>query len=345
MQTEEVQSMSEQERAEEREALDEISEGADEERAGEERLSAGFVAIVGQPNVGKSTLMNRILGVKLAIATPKPQTTRNRILGVRTYSGQGQLAFIDTPGIHDSTKRLNRAIVRVALDSVHDVEVVMHLVDARECVAEWERHPDTPIPPREQHVMDALEQAASESPRVLVLNKVDLVADKFKLLPVIEALTARAAYSEVVPVSAITGENVERLEQTLLDMMPDDGLLFPEDMLTDQAERFIAAEFIREQLMMQTSHELPYSVAVEIEKFAEAPRRDLIEISAVIHVERDSQKGIIIGKRGARIKTIGQRARVAMEAFFGRRVFLETFVRVQQGWSEDARALQRFGYE
>ena len=168
---------------------------------------------------------------------------------------------------------------------------------------------------------------------------------KAELLKVIEALTSRYAYDEVIPVSAADGENTDRLVEIILSKLPQQGLLFPEDMLTDQAEMFLAAEFIREQLMLQTSQELPYSVAVEIERFVDAPRKNIIEIMAVIHVERKSQKSIIIGSQGSRIKAIGQAARIQMEQFFGKKVFLETFVRVQENWSEDQRSLQRFGYE
>lgn len=314
----------------------------DASEVGIAELRAGFVAIVGQPNVGKSTLMNQILGVKLAITSSKPQTTRNRILGVRTFSGRGQLAFIDTPGIHASSKRLNRALVRQAVDSLDEVDAVVHIVDARWCISSMDKE-GHPFPGDEEMVLDILSKASA--PTILVLNKIDLVSDKFKLLPVIEALQERTEYTEVIPVSALDGENTEALVELLLTRLPDGGLLFPEDMLTDQAERFIAAEYVREQVMLQTKKEIPYSVAVEVEKFEDVPRRNLLQISAVIHVERDSQKGIIIGAKGARIKQIGQAARTQLEQFFGKKVFLETFVRVQQGWSEDGRSLQRFGYE
>ena len=307
------------------------------------QLRAGFAALVGQPNVGKSTLMNHLLGVKLAIATHRPQTTRNRILGVKTYPGRGQVAFVDTPGIHASSKRLNQAIVRKALDAMAEVDVVLHLVDAPLCVLAYERDPQQPIDHREQHVIEALSSA--QVPRYLIVNKIDQVWPKHRLLPVIQAMTERYAYDEVVPVSATTGENTEALVELLLSKLPAQGLIFPEDMLTDQAELFLAAELLREQIMLQTQQELPYSVAVEIERFVDSPRKPTLEVMAVIHVERKSQKSIIIGAQGARIKAIGQAARAQMEQFFGKKVFLETFVRVQENWSEDQRALQRFGYE
>ncbi len=309
-----------------------------------EGMRCGFVGILGQPNVGKSTLMNHILGVKLAITSPKPQTTRNRILGVHNVPGQGQLAFVDTPGIHTSSKRFNSAIVRVATQAIEEVDVAIHMVDAAACVRAFDSSPLEPLDPKEQPVWQLFE--GHPTPRVLVLNKIDMVKEKHKLLPVIDALTTRLDYVEVIPVSALTGDNTERLVSLLLSMLPEvEHPLFPEDMLTDQAERFLAAEFVREQLMLQTQQEIPYSVVVEIERFIDSPRKNLIEVSAVIHVERKSQKGIVIGAKGQRLRDVGQAARERMEQFFGKKVFLETFVRVQENWSEDPRALQRFGYE
>jgi GTP-binding protein Era len=274
--------------------------------------------------------MNSILGVKVAITTNKPQTTRNRILGVKTFPGKGQVAFLDTPGIHHSKKRINRAIVRAATETFEEVDIILHIVDARACVAIFERT-GTPIDEDEELVLGELQ-------------KVD-VPQKIALLPVIEALTERSDYVEVIPTSALTGENAETLIDVILQGLPEGMPLFPDDMITDQAERFIAAEFIREQVMLKTKKEIPYSVAVEVENFEDVPRKDLIRISAVIHVERSSQKGIIIGSKGARLKEIGTAARAQMEQLFGKKVFLETFVRVQEGWSEDPRSLQRFGYE
>lgn len=315
----------------------------DEQTPDNNELRSGFVALVGQPNVGKSTLMNKLLGIKLAIATHRPQTTRNRILGVKTYPNEGQIAFVDTPGIHESKKRLNQAIVRMALGALEDVDIVLHLVDAAQCLRAFERDPESPIDPREEHVLGLISRV--DKPRYLIVNKIDLVKPKAQLLPVIQALTSRYDYDEVIPVSAQDGENTDRLVELLLSKLPAQGLLFPEDMLTDQAELFLAAEFIREQIMIQTNQELPYSVAVEIERFVDSPRKDTIEIMAIIHVERKSQKSIIIGSQGSRIKAIGQGARHQLEQFFGKKVYLETFVRVQENWSEDQRSLQRFGYE
>lgn len=306
-------------------------------------LPAGFVALIGQPNVGKSTLMNAILGVKLAIATSKPQTTRNRILGVQTYPEKGQLCFVDTPGIHESSKRLNRALNQTALQSLEEVDIVCHLVDAA-AIAGWQRRSgEQGLPPDEEFVMRRLAQQKVQP--ILVINKVDALKDRLLILPMIEELTKAGDYLDVVPLSALKGENLDRLVEVLLERLPNQGLLFPPDMLTDQAERFIAAEFIREQIMEQTQKEIPYSVAVEIEKFQENERKGILEIAAVIHVERATQKGIIIGKNGARLKAVGKAARKELEKFFGRQVYLETFVRVEPRWSENPRQLGRFGYE
>ena len=307
-------------------------------------LPAGFVALVGQPNVGKSTLMNAILETKVAITTSKPQTTRNRILGVQTFPEKGQLCFVDTPGIHRSSKRLNRAMTDIALRSLDEVDLVCHLVDAPRIVG-WQKNKDeaTGLPRDERFVMDRLHQR--EVPAILVVNKIDLVDDKNLLLPLIEAVMDAGEYLEVVPVSALNEENLDSLVDVLLGHLPERGMLFPPDMLTDRAERFIAAEFVREKIMEQTHEEVPYSVAVEVEQFRDDPRRDLLEISVTIHVERDGQKGILIGKKGSRIKSIGARARTDLEAFFGKQVYLETRVRVESEWSENPRFLSRFDYE
>ncbi len=306
-------------------------------------LPSGFVALVGQPNVGKSTLMNAILGVKVAIATSKPQTTRNRILGVQTYPEKGQICFIDTPGIHRSSKRLNRALTDTALRSLDDVDLVCHLVDAPRIVGYQDKSGDTGLPPEERFVMQRLAQR--EVPAVLVVNKIDKVEDKLKLLPLIEGLTEAGDYEDVVPLSALTGENQDKLVDIIFGHLPEQGFVFPPDMLTDRAERFIAAEFVREQVMEQTHNEVPYSVAVEVETFRDDPRRDVIEIAVVIHVERDGQKGIIIGKGGKRLKAIGKGARKELEKFFGKQVYLETFVRVEPRWTESPGFLSRFDYE
>ncbi|MBA2661119.1 MAG: GTPase Era [Bradymonadaceae bacterium] len=314
-----------------------------EQEGGEPTTRAGFVALVGQPNVGKSTLMNAVLGIKLAITSSKPQTTRTRILGVHTVSGKGQLCFVDTPGIHRSKRRLNQAMTKTALQSLQEVDIVCHLVDAAAIVAQLRRDASAYLPEDEEYVLEQL--ATVEVPRILVINKIDLLADKLQILPLIEKLTARGTYDEIVPLSAAKGSNIDRFVDVLLASVPAADPLFPEDMITDRAERFLAAEMIREQIMLLTRKEVPYSVAVEIERFVEVPKKDLLEISAVIHVERETQKGILIGEGGKRLKEIGTKARRQMEDFFGRRVFLETFVHVEPDWTENPRHLHRFGYE
>lgn len=306
-------------------------------------LPSGFVALVGQPNVGKSTLMNAILEIKVAIITSKPQTTRNRILGVQTYPEKGQICFVDTPGIHRSNRRLNRAMTDKALRSAQEVDLVCHIVDAPRIVGWQKKGGDARLPPEEEFVMERLVERDIDA--VLVLNKIDLVDEKLELLPLIEMLTEANDYRDVVPVSALTGENQDKLVDVILEHLPEQGMLFPEEMLTDKAERFIAAEFVREQAMDQTRREVPYSVAVEVERFRDDEQRDVLEITAVLHVERESQKGILIGKGGRRIKEIGEQARGELEKFFGKKVYLETLVRVEPGWSENPRFLRRFDYE
>lgn len=300
---------------------------------------AGMVTLIGLPNVGKSTLMNHVLGVKVAITTSKPQTTRNRILGVRTWPERGQICFVDTPGVHESDKKLNRAMVRAALDSLEDVDAVCHIIDAAAILAIEDRGGD----PWREEALVGERVAEIDVPIVAVVNKIDRIHPKQKLLPLIAKLDEKETYADIVPVSALTGDNVDRLVDVLLGHLPEGDAIFPEDMLTDRAENFIAAEFVREALMEQTRREIPYAVAVEIERFVE--RDELLELSAVIHVERSSQKGIVIGDGGARIKAVGIAAREQMEKFFGKQVHLETFVRVESEWSDNPRALNRFGYD
>jgi len=301
---------------------------------------AGFVALIGAPNAGKSTLMNRVLGVKVAITTNKPQTTRNRILGVHTLPGKGQLCFVDTPGLHHSKKRLNKTLMQTALDALQDVDMVAYVLDAASYANASEAGRER-LREQEAIVLDALKDV--EIPVVLVLNKVDALRDRAALLPVLEEFSALRDFAALLPLSAKDGTQVDVFIDELLTRLPAQEALFPEDMLTDQAERFIAGEFVRQEVMKITNKEIPYSVAIEVDRFED--NRDVLEISAVIHVERDSQKGIIIGQKGARLKQIGTNARAEIERFFGRKVFLETFVRVESDWSENPRSLNRFGYK
>jgi GTP-binding protein Era len=291
---------------------------------------SGFVSIIGRPNVGKSTLLNRILGEKLAITSDKPQTTRNRIQGICNLAG-GQIVFIDTPGIHHSDKRLNRSMVEAAMSALAGVDVVLLLVDA------------TVEPRREAEAMAEV-LARAEAPLFLVISKTDLVG-RDELLGRIAAYRDLHPFREILPVSAVKGEGVERLLDTVLARLPEGPAYFPDDILTDLPERFLAAEIIREKVFRLTRDEIPYAVAVVVESFKERPDGSLIAISAAINVERDSQKGIIIGRKGEMLKRIGSQARRDLEELLQTKVFLELFVRVQKDWSENSRLLKELGYE
>jgi GTP-binding protein Era len=303
---------------------------------------AGFVAIVGRPNVGKSTLLNRVLGEHVAIVSPRPQTTRTRILGVYT-APEVQLALFDTPGLHRAKGALNRRMVEVALETLGEVDAVLFLVEAG-------TGPEGRVEIGEATRWAIEEVAKSGKPAVLGISKMDR-APRLALLPVIDAYRALHAWAEIVPFSGLTGENVEVLLAALSRQVPRaEAPLFPADVLTDQAERQIAAEYVREQVMLQTRQEIPYAAAVEVEEFDESGRRrsggkegGLVRISAVVWVERDSQKAIVIGKRGAMLKKIGTRARENLERLLGCKVFLALTVKVEERWSERAAALKRLG--
>ncbi len=299
---------------------------------------AGFVAIVGRPNVGKSTLLNRVLGEHVAIVSPRPQTTRTRILGVFT-GPQAQLALFDTPGLHRAKGALNRRMVEVALQTLREVDAVLFLVEAG-------TGPDGRVEVGEATRWAIEEVARSRKPAILGISKMDR-APRPTLLPVIDAYRALHAWAEIVPFSGLKGDNVDVLLAALERHVPEaEAPLFPADVLTDQAERQIAAEYVREQVMLQTRQEIPYAAAVEVEEFDESGRRErggLVRVSAVIWVERESQKAILIGKRGATLKKIGTRARENLERLLGCKVFLALVVKVEERWSERASALKRFG--
>lgn len=295
----------------------------------------GFVAIVGRPNVGKSTLLNRILGQKISITAHRPQTTRHRILGVKT-TDDAQMIYVDTPGMHLGGKRaINRYMNKAATSSISDVDVVVFVVDR----TGWNDE--------DQNVLSKLEN--SRAPVVLVVNKIDDLNDRDELLPHLQVLADKRDFAAVVPLSARSGESVDRLEALLQDMMPFSGAFFPEDQVTDRSERFMAAELVREKLVRTLAQELPYSTTVEIEKFSleqTAPDKPPVRhIHAIIWVERPGQKGIIIGKQGQQLKRIGEQARKDMERAFDGRVFLQLWVKVRQGWSDDERALRSLGYQ
>ncbi|MFB6264669.1 MAG: GTPase Era [Bradymonadaceae bacterium] len=303
---------------------------------------SGFAAITGKPNVGKSTIMNEIVGRKLSITTPKPQTTRNRILGVKTFAEKGQIGFVDTPGIHRATRPLNRSMVRTAVGSLERVDVVCHVIDVAEfldCVAD---PVEDDLPEDEGFVLEQYEEV--DEPIVLALNKADLVSPKEKILPVIDRFHSAELFEAIVPTSATEGVNLDALVDELLANLPQGPPLFPEDMLTDRAERFIASEYVREAIMRQTRQEVPYAVAVEVERFADRREEGIIEIDATIQVESSGQKGILIGEGGSRIKSIGRAAREDLERFFDTQIHLETFVTVEEDWSEEEGQLERLGY-
>jgi GTPase len=291
-------------------------------------MKAGVVSLLGRPNAGKSTLLNRLIGTKLAIVSDKPQTTRNRILGVRNYA-DAQVVFLDTPGIHRPLHRMNVRMVDAALQTMTEVDLVALVVDASQ-----------PFGSGDQYVLDLLKRA--QQPVFLVLNKVDLIA-KPTLLPMIESLSRECSFAEIVPISARTGENVDRLEWAFIDHLPGGEPLYPPDYLTDQPERFIVAEMVREQVLVHTHAEIPFSTAVIVDRFEEPDEAGLMRLYCTILVERDSQKPIVIGRGGAMIKEIGTSARQALERFFAARIYLDLRVKVHSGWREDDRALDDLG--
>jgi GTP-binding protein Era len=317
---------------------------------------AGFVALVGRPNVGKSTLLNRILGEKIAIATPRPQTTRNRIVGVRNLPG-AQLVLVDTPGLHRPSgrgrSRLNQFMVGEALAALQEVDGVCAMVEcpsgaeAKKLLLAAERG-KLELDAGNKYVID--EVKAANKPCVLALNKVDLLSDKRLLLPLLETFAKAHAWKEMVPISASSGDGVERLVDAMKALLPASQPLFPDDVLTDRAERWIGAEFIREQVFVLTRQEIPYSTAVTIDTWQErAPGKPDAEtgsvmVEATIHVEKEAHKPIIVGEGGRMIREIGTRARQEIANLIGVPVHLKLFVRVSAGWTENARTLRELGY-
>jgi GTP-binding protein Era len=292
-------------------------------------VKSGFVALIGRPNAGKSTLLNRLVGEKLAIVSDKPQTTRNRIIGVRNYP-DAQVVFVDTPGVHRPLHRLNVRMLDTALQTLKEVDVVAAVVDATD-----------PPGGGDRFLMDVLRKI--ERPRVLALNKVDRL-QKEALLPSIERYNREAGFVDIVPVSALTGENVPRLEEVLRSHLPEGDPLYADDFLTDQPERFFVAEIVREQVLQHTHAELPFASAVVIDRFEEPETPGgLLRLYCTILVERESQKPIVIGKGGSMIKAIGTGARKELERFFGTKVFLDLRVKVRAEWREDERILDTLG--
>lgn len=295
----------------------------------ETKFRSGFAAIIGRPNVGKSTLLNRIVGQKLTITSSRPQTTRHKILGIKT-SPAGQVMYVDTPGLHRAGKSaINRYMNRTAKSALTDVDVVLWVIEA----LRWNDE--------DQDILSSLGQTTA--PVILVINKVDKVKDKSALLPFLQEVAQKREFTAVMPLSARGGDNVERLEAVVLSLLPESEALFPEEQVTDRSERFLAAELLREKLMRRLGEELPYAVTVQIETFSK--QNEVLHIHAVIWVEKESQKAIVIGKNGEVLKEIGRRARISMEQAFGDKVFLKTWVRVKESWSESERLLRELGYD
>jgi len=288
----------------------------------------GYVAIVGRPNVGKSTLLNHILGQKISITSRKPQTTRNAVVGIKT-EGDVQIIFVDTPGMHlGQQKAINRYMNKAATSAMKDVDVVVFVIDRfiwteeDEAVAEKLQHLNCPV--------------------ILAVNKVDQIEDKETLLPHLQTLSEKLNVAEIVPMSALRNTNLDRLEQLITERLPQGIHMYPEDQITDRSSRFMAAEIVREKITRQLGDELPYEMAVEIEEFKQ--EGNLLNISALILVERDGQKKILIGDKGSRIKLIGTEARGDMEKLFEMKIMLKLWVKVKSGWSDDERALRSLGY-
>jgi GTP-binding protein Era len=295
-------------------------------------MKTGIVTIVGRPNVGKSTLLNAILKEKIAIVSDKPQTTRTRILGVAHLPG-AQIVFLDTPGLHQPQHQLNKRMVRTAIDAIHEADLLYVMVDA----TAWQPTAGD----RAAFKQIASELGSNRPPCFLLINKVDLVR-KPKLLPLIETYQGLFLWSEIVPISAKNGINIDRLLELTVRALGEGEAMYDEDTITDQPMRALAAEIIREKILMKTREEIPHSVAVEIDRFLEEGK--LARIAATILVEKETQKPIVIGRHGERLKEIGTEARVEMERLFGMKVFLELWVKVREAWREDEQVLSALGY-
>ena len=291
-------------------------------------MKAGFVALVGRPNVGKSTLLNYLIGQKISITSRRPQTTRHRIHGIKTTE-QGQAVYVDTPGIHASERRaMNRYLNRTAGTALLDVDLIVWLIDR----PAWQTEDDL--------VLELIKSAGV--PVILAINKIDWLEDKAALLPFLESAESRHDFAAMIPISALKGANLDVLESKIMDLLPEGEPIFPEDQITDRSERFLAAEIIREKLLRSLGQEVPHALTVEIEQFKVEGL--LTRISAVIWVERPGQKAIVIGRKGEVLKKVGERARHDVERLLDGKVFLQLWVKVKEGWSDDDRALRSLGY-
>ncbi len=294
----------------------------------ESAFRCGYIGLVGRPNVGKSTLLNRMVGQKISITSRKPQTTRHRILGIHT-TDSAQMIFVDTPGLHRAEKnRMNRYMNRAALTTIQDVDLILFMIDAGKWTAE------------DETVLDYLRR--SGRPVILVINKVDRSRDKSQLLPFISEVSGKYEFAEVIPISARKGDNLDTLEAAVTRMLPVSPPVYDPEQVTDRSMRFIAAESIREKLMRGLGQEVPYQLTVEIERYREENGR--IQINAVVWVERENQKGIVIGRQGSRLKEAGSQARKELENITGKKVNLELWVKVRSGWLDDERSLRSLGY-
>ncbi|KQC05977.1 MAG: GTPase Era [Smithella sp. SDB] len=291
-------------------------------------FKSGFIGIIGRPNAGKSTLFNAIIGDKISIITDKPQTTRNKITGIRNFP-DAQLIFLDTPGMHKPKTAMNRAMVQTTRDTINSVDVLIMLVEA-----------NTDVHPHDLFLIESLAQV--KTPVFLVINKIDVIEKKF-LLPLIDKFRNLYKFREIFPISALKKEGIDALLNVVIATLPEGPKYYPDEIITDATERFIAAEFIREKVTLFTKQEIPYSTAVEVDLFKENERNNLIRISATINVEKDSQKAIMIGKKGAMLKKIGTQARLEMEKLFGAKVYLELFVKVRKEWTSSDKMLEEFG--
>jgi len=293
-------------------------------------MKSGFVSFLGRPNAGKSTLLNTIVGHKLAIVSDKPQTTRTRIVGVKNYD-EGQVVFVDTPGVHKPTHRMNRRMVDVALDAMREVDLLALVVDV-----------SVKPGPGDRYLLKLLQDV--KTPAILALNKVDLIA-KPKLLPIIETYHRAHAFAEIVPISAVDGTNVDVLERLFLQHLPEGEALYPADYVTDQPERFFIGEIIREQVLQMTHDELPFSTAVIIDRLEPAGEDKILKLYCTILVDRESQKPIVIGRAGAMIKAIGTAARAELQKYLESRVYLDLHVKVKSEWRDDERLLDEIGLD
>ncbi len=306
-----------------------VETNATNDKQTEEKFRSGYVALIGLPNAGKSTLLNQLVGYKVAIATPKPQTTRFQVRGILTGK-DFQIVFVDTPGIHQAKDLFNRLMVEQAFKAIEEVDSVVWIIDVTN------RNPKA-----EEKILEILKQAGK--PVILALNKIDLIK-KGELLPMIDFFSRIFPFKAIVPISALERDGLDELLREIVETLPEGPMYYQPDMLTDQPERQLAAEIIREKIFLLTRQEVPYASAVVVEEFAEDPEKDLIRIQATVYVEKDSQKGIIIGKGGQMLKKIGTLAREELEFLLGRKVHLEIWVKVLKGWRKEEKALKRLGF-